>query len=177
MARRDATSCFAPASLPAGWDALRRCQLASCTYRCAGSSYEQYLAQLPALHRKDLLLPRGTRLLAYGSSYLGQVMEALVCGGGRIVAQRSFEFPPVEAAARPSSKARSSCCDGGGVMASGRRAGRLLRYEFENDASLVLVINYAPLQQSDQARIHLPKFLRGGAFTHAVFLRRAGVET
>ena len=165
-----------------GWDALRSCGAASCAYRCPlTATYASYLAELPALHQGDLRLPAHSRVLAYGTSFLGQVVEGLVCAGGLVANFEAFEFPPAAPThhqppsqlqrnqqhfASPSAPARVPadapvaapallypCCDGGASSASPRaRPGRLLRYTFENNASLTVVTNYAPLQES-----HLPR--------------------
>eukprot|EP00322_Chrysochromulina_rotalis_P012151 CAMPEP_0115837888 /NCGR_PEP_ID=MMETSP0287-20121206/5449_1 /TAXON_ID=412157 /ORGANISM="Chrysochromulina rotalis, Strain UIO044" /LENGTH=253 /DNA_ID=CAMNT_0003291405 /DNA_START=96 /DNA_END=853 /DNA_ORIENTATION=- len=89
------------------WEALRSCMAASCAYRCPlTASYADYLANLPTLHPNDLRLPAHVSILAYGTSFLGQVVEAIVCSG-TITHFASFEVPTDTAIQRQTVPPRS----------------------------------------------------------------------
>ena len=177
-----------------GWHQLRSCRHTQCAYRCHSShAYANHLAHLPPLPTLDeLLLPRHTHILLYGPSFLGQLADAIVCASvseGPITT-RAFEFPAAPPAPPPpphppptSSRVlhgKYACCDGG--VGEQPRGGTLVTHTFASrNASMTMVINYAPLQRStDGALANLDAFARHGpatasaratAFTHLVFMQ------
>ena len=189
--------------LSSGWRQLRACRHAQCAYRCpASASYASHLQRLPSLSLAELQLPPRTHVLLYGPSFLGELADAIVCASeaeGGLLATDAYDFPaqaspppPAHAPPPPPPGARTlqssyECCGGG--VGEQARGGTLVTHTFARNASLTLVINYAPLQRTDSARRHLAAFVRsrrgstaggeaGGAghaaahaFTHVVYMQ------
>lgn len=79
----------------AAWEVLRACRLTQCAYRCPATlAYDKHLSKQPPLHLADLVLPAGAHVLLYGTSYLGQLGDAIVCAAasqGTLLGQRTFD--------------------------------------------------------------------------------------
>ena len=93
------------------WDRLRSCRRTQCAYRCPASAhYEAHLAQLPSFDLRKMLLRRGTHMLMYGTSYLGQLSDAFICAAtleDRLLVAQSWDVASPLSPSWPTEDVRS----------------------------------------------------------------------
>lgn len=129
-----------------------RCASVPSSYQCNDSLPQQaHLASLPPPPKPEALRPPPhSKVLLYGTSYLGQVGQAFVCP-----TYKWHSCVPAEVSLHNERGEPITCA--------------WHWFWEESNATLVMVVNNATLQRTTTVYRYLPLFLRRERFTHVVF--------
>ena len=121
----------------------RGCSFVSASYRCSGPRYEALLASLPPVTCDGLQLRRGARVLFFGSSSLGQILDSVLCANKVVSAVDRRRSVVGDDYRQHTTHARQH-----GPCPHGRcRSHAFSQYELSENRTIVSVINWSPLQR------------------------------
>ena len=142
----------------------KECQFTSHNkYTCTSERYHRYLERLPIMNG-SLIVPRNAKLLFFGTSMVGQLVDVLLCANNITYAVDHRTFSHIQNRFTYSNKnllpklCKPSCT-----------THEYATFYVRDDASIMSVVNWPPLQRF--SAIHnFTHFLKTNTFTHVFFM-------